>query len=93
MKQKRKNKPTDPENPEWGVAEFARARPATEVLPEIIGNEAASNLLKKSGPSKSAKSKSLVSLRLSPEVLDYFKATGRGWQTRIEKTLRKAAGL
>jgi len=26
-------------------------------------------------------------LRLSPEVIDHFKATGRGWQTLIDSTL------
>lgn len=31
-----------------------------------------------------------VSLRLSPDVLDHFRATGRGWQTRIDETLREA---
>ncbi|HIJ84575.1 MAG: hypothetical protein HW380_2040 [Magnetococcales bacterium] len=28
-----------------------------------------------------------VSLRLSPVVVDYFKATGKGWQSRIEAIL------
>jgi uncharacterized protein (DUF4415 family) len=41
----------------------------------------------KRGPQK-APTKSLVSLRLSPEVIDHFKATGPGWQTRIDRTLR-----
>jgi uncharacterized protein (DUF4415 family) len=31
--------------------------------------------------------KKLVSLRLSPEVIDHFKSTGPGWQTRIDSTL------
>ena len=26
------------ENPEWGEAEFARARPAADVLPELYGH-------------------------------------------------------
>jgi uncharacterized protein (DUF4415 family) len=30
-----------------------------------------------------------VSLRLSPEVIEHFKATGDGWQSRIDETLRK----
>jgi uncharacterized protein (DUF4415 family) len=29
-----------------------------------------------------------VSLRISPEVIDYFKSTGSGWQSRIDETLR-----
>ena len=31
-----------------------------------------------------------VTLRLSPEVLDYFKAGGPGWQTRIDEALKQA---
>jgi uncharacterized protein (DUF4415 family) len=30
-----------------------------------------------------------VSLRLSPEVIEHFKSTGAGWQSRIDETLRK----
>jgi uncharacterized protein (DUF4415 family) len=40
----------------------------------------------KRGPQK-APTKKLVSLRLSPEVIEHFKATGAGWQTRIDSTL------
>ncbi len=40
----------------------------------------------KRGPQK-APTKKLVSLRLSPEVIDHFKASGPGWQTRIDITL------
>jgi uncharacterized protein (DUF4415 family) len=40
----------------------------------------------KRGPQKTP-TKKLVSLRLSPEVIEHFKADGPGWQTRIEKTL------
>ena len=43
----------------------------------------------KRGPQK-APTKKLVSLRLSPEVIDHFRSTGRGWQTRIDETLVKA---
>jgi uncharacterized protein (DUF4415 family) len=41
----------------------------------------------KRGPQK-APTKKLVSLRLSSEVVDHFKSTGRGWQTRIDSTLK-----
>jgi uncharacterized protein (DUF4415 family) len=43
----------------------------------------------KRGPQK-APTKKLVSLRLSPEVVEHFKAGGRGWQTRIDRTLKQA---
>lgn len=42
----------------------------------------------KRGPQK-APTKKLVSLRLSPEVIEHFKAGGRGWQTRIDGALRE----
>ena len=44
------------------------------------------------GPQKTP-TKRLVSLRLDPEVVDRFRATGPGWQGRINEALRKAAGL
>ena len=40
----------------------------------------------KRGPQKSP-TKKLVSLRLSAEVVEHFKSTGRGWQARIDSTL------
>jgi uncharacterized protein (DUF4415 family) len=43
----------------------------------------------KRGPQK-APTKKLVSLRLSPEVIDHFKAGGPGWQTRIDGVLLKS---
>jgi uncharacterized protein (DUF4415 family) len=43
----------------------------------------------KRGPQK-APTKKLISLRLSPEVIDHFRSTGPGWQTRIDSTLRQA---
>ena len=41
------------------------------------------------GRPKSANAKLLVSVRYSPEVLAYFKATGEGWQTRMDLVLRE----
>lgn len=37
--------------------------------------------------------KTAVSLRLDTDVIEYYRATGPGWQTRINDTLRKAARL
>lgn len=45
----------------------------------------------KRGPQK-APTKKLVSLRLSPEVIEHFKSSGPGWQTRIDATLRDSIG-
>lgn len=36
-----------------------------------------------------APTKQLVSVRYSPEVLSFFKATGAGWQTRMDDALKE----
>jgi uncharacterized protein (DUF4415 family) len=41
------------------------------------------------GRPKSARTKQLVSVRYSPEVLAYFKSTGEGWQSRMDLVLRE----
>ncbi|MGO8755947.1 MAG: BrnA antitoxin family protein [Gallionellaceae bacterium] len=40
------------------------------------------------GRPKSERTKQLVSVRYSPEVLAYFKSTGEGWQSRMDSVLR-----
>jgi len=40
------------------------------------------------GQPKLENKKQLVSLRYSPEVIDYFRASGAGWQARINCVLR-----
>ena len=45
------------------------------------------------GRPKSASPKKAVNLRLDADVLEYFRKTGPGWQSRINEALRKAAGL
>jgi uncharacterized protein (DUF4415 family) len=40
------------------------------------------------GRPKLANPKQLVSVRYSPEVLEYFKSTGEGWQSRMDGVLR-----
>jgi uncharacterized protein (DUF4415 family) len=80
----------DDENPELDDEWFARARPAAEVLPEIFPPEMVAELLKpKRGRPVSARPKAHVNLRLDADVLATFKATGRGWQTRINAALRE----
>ena len=43
-------------------------------------------------PRKEA-TKEAVNIRLDADVVAYFRATGRGWQSRINDALRKVAGL
>ena len=42
----------------------------------------------KRGPGKKAK-KVLLSVRYSQEVVEYFKSTGEGWQTRMDEALKE----
>ncbi|QAU48067.1 BrnA antitoxin family protein [Bradyrhizobium guangzhouense] len=67
------------DNPEWTKGDFAKARTFDEVFP---------TMRKGRGPNK-APTKQQVTLRLSPDVVDYFKAEGPGWQSRIDETLVK----
>ncbi len=41
------------------------------------------------GRPKSVNAKQLVSVRYSPEVLEHFKSTGEGWQSRMDGVLRE----
>src|SRR4051812_8540904 len=41
------------------------------------------------GRPKSENKKLLVSVRYSPEVISYFKSTGEGWQSRMDRVLRQ----
>jgi uncharacterized protein (DUF4415 family) len=40
------------------------------------------------GRPKSASTKQLLSVRYSPEVVEFFKSTGEGWQARMDSVLR-----
>jgi uncharacterized protein (DUF4415 family) len=47
-------------------------------------------LVRRGRPPVGARSKKAVKLRISPDVLDYFRSGGPGWQTRINTTLERA---
>lgn len=88
MKPKRTKKPdpylVDKDNPEWTEEMFRKARPAAEVVPQVV--EA---WRRARGRPPKETTKQQVTLRLSPEVLDYFRKQGRGWQTRIDEVLHR----
>jgi len=77
------------EIPELTAEDFKRARPAREVLPKIFPPKVAAEMLKPRGRPKTAHAKVSVTVRYSREVLEYFKATGPGWQTRMDEVLKK----
>lgn len=79
------------DNPSWTEAEFARARPAKEVLPEVFGDNVAEKLMKPRGRPKSPHPKTALKLRIDPDVVTAYKAQGEGWQTRMNDALRDYA--
>ena len=83
MKQLKKVINDDTENPEWTAEDFRRSRPAAEMLPEIV-----EEYRKGRGPQKQPK-KVQTTLRLSPEVLEFFKMQGPGWQKKIDEALKE----
>jgi uncharacterized protein (DUF4415 family) len=64
----------DQDSAELTDEQMAELRPLSELRPV--------------GRPKAAVTKQPVSIRLSPEVVAYFKATGKGWQTRLDEVLR-----
>ncbi|NOT17186.1 MAG: hypothetical protein HOP20_03850 [Sulfuriferula sp.] len=79
----------DDENPEWTVSDFAEARPARDVLPQIFSAKTAQKILKPRGRPRAEYPKERINIRLSHEVIQYFKSEGDGWQTRIDSALRQ----
>ncbi|MCZ8180103.1 MAG: BrnA antitoxin family protein [Rhizobium sp.] len=79
---------SDPDNPEVTEEELKEFRPFREVFPDLT--EA---IDRKLGRPKAESPKKAISIRLDQEVIDRFKATGDGWQSRMNEVLRKAVGL
>ncbi len=80
------------EFPEMTDGELANLRPAREVLPKAFF-DAVDTLRRQRGRPPVDAPRKLISIRLDQDVIELYKASGKGWQTRINETLRKAAGL
>jgi uncharacterized protein (DUF4415 family) len=89
MNKKPNSELLDDENPEWTADDFAKARPAREVLPQIFGEKVAKEMLKPRGRPRVVFPKERINIRLSHEVIEHFKSAGAGWQTRIDSALRQ----
>ena len=63
--------------------ELARFRRASEVLPAAL-----LATLRSPGRPKAEVTKERITIRLSPDVLSAFRASGSGWQTRMDAALR-----
>ena len=71
----RKGIAADPDTHELTDEEMAELRPLSEMK-------------RSPGRPKAEATKEHVTLRLSPEVTAYFRATGKGWQTRLDEALK-----
>ncbi len=81
---------TDPDNPEWTEEDFARAvGPGSLSDAELA---AFPNTLKRLGRPPLPTPKKAVKLRLDFDVLERWRASGPGWQTRMNDALRRALG-
>ena len=65
---------------EW----FATAMPSGEVVPHIL-----ERYRRTRGKQKSP-TKERVHIRLDADIVEHFRSGGRGWQTRLNETLRQA---
>lgn len=76
------------DNPELTAEDFKQARPFAEVFPEL-----AASIARNRGRPVAESPKKQVTLRLDADVVEKYRASGKGWQSRINEDLRKASGL
>jgi uncharacterized protein (DUF4415 family) len=70
--------------PELTDADFARARPFKEMFPEQY------QAWKRMGRPPTPHPKVHISLRLAADIVERLRASGRGYNGRVEKVLRDA---
>ncbi len=73
---------------ELGHTWDSQAKPAQEALPEHM-YKALVALKRPRGRPKAEATKVFTAIRLDADLLNAFKATGRGWQTRVNSALRQ----
>lgn len=74
----------DGEVRELTADDMAQFKPASDVLPASLFSK-----LNRVGRPTADNPKVLTSVRFDPDVLAAFKATGRGWQTRMNNALKE----
>ena len=75
----------DIDNPELSDADFARAIPFPQAFPQL-----AASLRRQGGRPKLDRPKVKVAWRLAADVVDAVKASGKGYNARVEAILRDA---
>lgn len=84
---------TDPDVRPLTDGELSEFRPAAEILPQLLGKRRAESLMSRRGrPALPADERKVsVSMRYDRDLIEAFKATGHGWQTRMNEVLRAYA--
>ena len=77
----------DPDTFELDEEWFKRARPAIEVDPDLVKRW---RRWRRTRGKQRAPPKEHISIRLDADLADHFRASGPGWQTRLNDTLRRA---
>ena len=58
-------------------------------LPELTADMLARATVNRGGRPRSSSNKVLLSVRYSREVVDFFRSTGDGWQSRMDGALKE----
>jgi uncharacterized protein (DUF4415 family) len=74
----------DDENPAWTARETAEAKPFAEVFPAQLATR------KRRGRPPAAAPKVHIGFRLAADVVARVRATGPGYNARVERVLREA---
>jgi uncharacterized protein (DUF4415 family) len=81
---------SDPDTQPLSDEELGSMRPMSDVDPELL--DRIRRYRGQRGPQKDP-TKVLVSLRLDRDLVDHLRATGPGWQTRVNDLVRKHSRL
>lgn len=74
------------DSPEWTEDEFSRSKSFAEAFPDLAASF-------KNGVTVEIVGTTPVSIRLSNDVLAYYRDGGGDWEAHINDDLRKAAGM
>lgn len=77
------------DNPEWTAEDFARAVPLKEGDPELYAAMQAHQQRRAAREARA--SKVALSVRLDRQAVARFRATGKGWQTRLSDAVTRAS--
>lgn len=76
----------DGEVRELTADDFKKFKPLSEANPALLSK--IKRAVGERGPQKAPK-KVPISIRVSPEVAEYFRSEGKGWQSRIDNVLKE----